>query len=70
MSTLSTAPITEHEVEQAEYVALPPGWPDDPDTVAEAHEHAEGFAGKGALTIDNGRREVAETALAFVRRFA
>jgi non-heme chloroperoxidase len=28
------------------YVALTPGWPDDPDTVAEATAHPEVFAGK------------------------
>src|SRR5580765_6122855 len=33
--------------EKAGYVALTPGWPDDPDTVAEAREHPEVFAGKG-----------------------
>src|SRR5919202_4746032 len=28
------------------YVALTPGWPDDPETVEEAGEHPEVFAGK------------------------
>jgi non-heme chloroperoxidase len=28
------------------YVALTPGWPDDPETVKEATEHPEVFAGK------------------------
>ena len=28
------------------YVALAPGWPDDPETVEEAAEHPEVFAGK------------------------
>ena len=28
------------------YVALSPGWPDDPETVEEAAEHPEVFAGK------------------------
>ncbi len=28
------------------YTALTPGWPDDPDTVEEANEHPEVFAGK------------------------
>jgi non-heme chloroperoxidase len=28
------------------YVAMTPGWPDDPDTVEEAAEHPEVFAGK------------------------
>jgi pimeloyl-ACP methyl ester carboxylesterase len=32
--------------EAAGYVALTPGWPDDPDTVEEANEHPEVFAGK------------------------
>src|SRR3954451_16117827 len=30
----------------AGYTALAPGWPDDPDTVAEANAHPEVFAGK------------------------
>src|SRR5262249_59343661 len=33
--------------EDAGYVGLTPGWPDDPETVAEAREHPEVFAGKG-----------------------
>jgi non-heme chloroperoxidase len=33
--------------EQAGYVAVTPGWPDDPETVAEAKAHPEVFAGKG-----------------------
>jgi pimeloyl-ACP methyl ester carboxylesterase len=32
--------------EQAGYTALTPGWPDDPETVEEAAEHPEVFAGK------------------------
>jgi pimeloyl-ACP methyl ester carboxylesterase len=32
--------------EEAGYVGLTPGWPDDPETVAEANEHPEVFAGK------------------------
>jgi pimeloyl-ACP methyl ester carboxylesterase len=32
--------------EAAGYVALTPGWPDDPETTAQAHEHPEVFAGK------------------------
>jgi non-heme chloroperoxidase len=32
--------------EKAGYVALTPGWPDDPDTVAQAKAHPEVFAGK------------------------
>ena len=37
--------------EQAGYVALTPGWPDDPETVAEAKAHPEVFAGKGITEI-------------------
>jgi non-heme chloroperoxidase len=33
--------------EEAGFVALTPGWPDDPETVEEAKEHPEVFAGKG-----------------------
>src|SRR5918994_1164808 len=32
--------------EENGYVALTPGWPDDPDTVEEAKAHPEVFAGK------------------------
>ncbi len=32
--------------EEAGYVAVSPGWPDDPETVAEAKEHPEVFAHK------------------------
>jgi len=32
--------------EAAGYAALTPGWPDDPDTVAEAKAHPEVLAGK------------------------
>ena len=32
--------------EEAGYVALKPGWPDDPETVAEANSHPEVFARK------------------------
>jgi non-heme chloroperoxidase len=32
--------------EAAGYAALTPGWPDDPETTAEAQEHPEVFAGK------------------------
>ena len=37
--------------EEAGYVAVTPGWPDDPETVAEAREHPEVFAGKGITQI-------------------
>src|SRR5882757_7973151 len=32
--------------EAAGYVALMPGWPDDPDTVAEANAYPQAMAGK------------------------
>jgi pimeloyl-ACP methyl ester carboxylesterase len=32
--------------EEAGFTALTPGWPDDPETVEEAHAHPEVFAGK------------------------
>jgi len=32
--------------QEAGYAAVTPGWPDDPDTVEEAKEHPEVFAGK------------------------
>jgi pimeloyl-ACP methyl ester carboxylesterase len=32
--------------EEAGYIALAPSWPDDPETVEEANEHPEVFAGK------------------------
>src|SRR5437870_13725853 len=34
--------------QEAGYVALTPGWPDDPETVAEARATPEMFAGKGS----------------------
>src|SRR5215831_3610556 len=43
--------------EEAGYVGVTPGWPDDPETVAEAREHPEFFAGKETTEIaDYGRR--------------
>src|SRR5262245_19644578 len=47
--------------EEAGYVTLSPGWPDDPETVAEAREHPEVFAGKGI-------REIADYEEAIIRR--
>jgi hypothetical protein len=47
--------------EQAGYVGLTPGWPDDPETVAEAREHPEVFAGKGI-------GEIADYEEAIIRR--
>ena len=37
--------------EEAGFVGLTPGWPDDPETVAEAREHPEVFAGKGITQV-------------------
>jgi non-heme chloroperoxidase len=37
--------------EQAGYTPVAPGWPDDPDTVAEAKAHPEVFAGKSVGQI-------------------
>src|SRR5262249_3891521 len=37
--------------EEAGYVALTPGWPDDPDSVAAAKAHPDVFAGKGVGDI-------------------
>jgi pimeloyl-ACP methyl ester carboxylesterase len=37
--------------EEAGYVALTPGWPDDPESVDEARKHPEVFAGKGIGAI-------------------
>src|SRR5437764_5882012 len=48
-------------LEEAGYIALTPGWPDDPETVAEAREHPEVFAGKGI-------REIADYEEAIIRR--
>src|SRR6266536_6269251 len=47
--------------EEAGYVALTPGWPDDPETVAEAREHPEVIAGKGI-------GEIADYEEAIIRR--
>ena len=47
--------------EEAGYVAVTPGWPDDPETVAEAREHPEALAGKGI-------GEIADYEEAIIRR--
>jgi non-heme chloroperoxidase len=47
--------------EEAGYVGLTPGWPDDPETVAEAREHPDVFAGKGI-------GEIADYEEAIIRR--
>jgi pimeloyl-ACP methyl ester carboxylesterase len=49
--------------EEAGYSAVEPGWPDDPETVAEAKEHPEVFAGKSV-------GEVADHIDAFIRRLS
>jgi non-heme chloroperoxidase len=43
---------------RAGYVTLAPGWPDDPDTVAEAKEHPEVFAHKSVGQIADHFDEV------------
>src|SRR3954471_17940194 len=47
--------------EEAGYVGVTPGWPDDPETVAEAREHPEVFASKGI-------REIADYEETIIRR--
>ena len=47
--------------EKAGYVGVTPGWPDDPETVSEAREHPEVFAGKGI-------GEIADYEEAIIRR--
>src|SRR2546430_8646561 len=47
--------------EKAGCVALTPGWPDDPETVSQAREHPEVFAGKGI-------GEIADYEEAIIRR--
>jgi non-heme chloroperoxidase len=47
--------------EKAGYVGVTPGWPDDPETVAEARKHPEVFAGKGI-------GEIADYEEAIIRR--
>jgi pimeloyl-ACP methyl ester carboxylesterase len=37
--------------EEAGYVPLAPGWPDDPETVEEARSNPEAFAGKGVVQV-------------------
>src|SRR5262245_58532025 len=37
--------------EEAGYVGVTPGWPDDPETVADARDNPEVFAGKGIAQI-------------------
>jgi len=44
--------------EEAGYVAVTPGWPDDPQTVADAKAHPESFAGKGIGQIADYQEEI------------
>ncbi|HEY3140695.1 MAG TPA: alpha/beta hydrolase [Acidimicrobiales bacterium] len=44
--------------EEAGYAALAPGWPDDPETVEEANEHPEVFAGKTVGQVADHVKEV------------
>ena len=44
--------------EEAGYVALTPGWPDDPGTVEEANAHPEVFAGKSVGQVADHFEEV------------
>ena len=44
--------------EEQGYVALTPGWPDDPETVAEAKAHPEVFAGKGIGEVADHHEEI------------
>jgi pimeloyl-ACP methyl ester carboxylesterase len=44
--------------EEAGYTALTPGWPDDPETVAEAKEHPEVFAHKSVGQIADYQQTV------------
>ncbi len=46
--------------EKAGYAPLTPGWPDDPATVEEAHEHPEVFAGKSVGEVADHFDEVIE----------
>ena len=45
--------------EAAGYVALTPGWPDDPETVAEARDNPEVFAGKSIGQVADHFAEIA-----------
>lgn len=47
--------------EEAGYVTAAPGWPDDPETTEEAHEHPEVFAKKSVGEIADHYEEVIRT---------
>jgi pimeloyl-ACP methyl ester carboxylesterase len=44
--------------EEAGYATLAPGWPDDPETVADARAHPEVFAGKKVQAVTDHHQEV------------
>src|SRR5215813_13445742 len=44
--------------EEAGYISLTPGWPDDPETVAEARQDPQVFAGKGISEIADYEEEI------------
>jgi pimeloyl-ACP methyl ester carboxylesterase len=46
--------------DEAGYVPVQPGWPDDPETVAEAHAHPEVFAHKSVGQIADYQQAVIE----------
>ena len=46
------------------YIAVTPGWPDDPTTVAEAYEHPEVFAGKSISDVAAYQQAVIERLVA------
>ncbi|MFJ2241081.1 alpha/beta hydrolase [Streptomyces sp. NPDC087859] len=44
--------------EEAGFAAIAPGWPDDPETVTDAHAHPETFARKGVAEVADHFAEV------------
>jgi non-heme chloroperoxidase len=46
--------------EEAGYAAVTPGWPGDPASVADAHEHPEVFAGKGVGDVAAYQQSIIE----------
>jgi pimeloyl-ACP methyl ester carboxylesterase len=47
--------------EEAGYTSLTPGWPDDPETVADANAHPEVFAGKSVGQVADHYEDVIRT---------
>ena len=47
--------------EEAGYTTVAPGWPDDPETVADANAHPEVFAGKSIKDVADHFEEVIRT---------